>query len=216
MTHLNDLLNSKIVAVLRGHDTDRVLEITAALLDGGLHAIEITMDSPTPGQTLDAVSSAFDEALVGAGTVHSSADVDAAVDAGATFLFSPVLDESIVQAGRERSVITVPGCMTPSEIMRGRDAGAHAVKLFPAAELGPSYLRSIQGPLADVPVIPTGGIGPDNLRSFIEAGGAAAGVGSYLTGTSGSSPPEKSTITARAESLLKAFPDPDDSRINDH
>ena len=123
-----------------------------------------------------------DELLVGAGTVLSVPAARRAVDAGAAFLVCPHTDLRLVEWALEHAVPIFPGALTPTEVVRAWDAGATAVKLFPASVVGPAFVREIRGPLPQVPLIPTGGVSADNAGAFISAGAVAVGLGSWLIG----------------------------------
>lgn len=121
-------------------------------------------------------------AYVGMGTVRSVSDLDTAVGAGARFVVSPHTDVDLIRAAVDRGLEAVPGAMTPSEVVAAVDAGATAVKLFPASHLGPGYLSALRAPLPDVPFIATGGIGLTDVGEWIAAGAVGFGVGSPLVG----------------------------------
>lgn len=119
---------------------------------------------------------------LGAGTVLSVEAAERAVDAGATFLVMPHLDTDIVRWAADRGVAAFPGAATPTEALAGWRAGAAAVKVFPASVLGPSFVRELRGPLPEIPLVPTGGVTPENAASFINAGAEAIGLGGWLLG----------------------------------
>ena len=124
---------------------------------------------------------------MGAGTIRSIGQAHAFAEAGAAFLVSPGVSVDVVRMAVERRVPAVPGALTPTEISTAMDAGATAVKLFPARLGGPEYLRALRGPFADVAFVPTGGIEIDEVRSWLDAGATAIGLGSALVG---SDPPQ--------------------------
>jgi 2-dehydro-3-deoxyphosphogluconate aldolase/(4S)-4-hydroxy-2-oxoglutarate aldolase len=120
--------------------------------------------------------------LIGAGTVLDVAAADAVVAAGARFLVMPHVDPELVRWSAERGVPAFPGAMTPTEVLGAWRAGAAAVKVFPAATLGPRYLRELRGPLDEVPLLPTGGIDASNAADFLAAGAVAVAAGGWLMG----------------------------------
>jgi 2-dehydro-3-deoxyphosphogluconate aldolase/(4S)-4-hydroxy-2-oxoglutarate aldolase len=120
------------------------------------------------------------DVVVGAGTIRDRDQLDAAVAAGADFLVTPHLDPRLLEAMLATGVPVLPGVMTPSEVAAALDAGAQAVKLFPASTVGPRHLRALRGPFPDLPVVPTGGIGAADVRSWLDAGALAIGAGSEL------------------------------------
>ncbi|HWH20827.1 MAG TPA: bifunctional 4-hydroxy-2-oxoglutarate aldolase/2-dehydro-3-deoxy-phosphogluconate aldolase, partial [Solirubrobacterales bacterium] len=120
------------------------------------------------------------DALLGAGTVLDAAGAEAAIDAGARFLISPGLAPAVSAVARDRGVLHIPGAMTPTEVAAALDAGAPLVKLFPAAHLGPGYVRDLLAPHPGVRLVATGGIGEGNATDFLDAGVAALAVGGAL------------------------------------
>jgi 2-dehydro-3-deoxyphosphogluconate aldolase/(4S)-4-hydroxy-2-oxoglutarate aldolase len=177
----------RLIAIARGLPADRLGEVAAALREGGVRAFEVTLNSPEALLGIAAIAAAegsrrADRLIVGAGTVLSIDQAEAALDAGARFLVMPHVDVGLVAWAAARGVPAFPGAMTPTEIVAAWRAGAAAVKVFPAATLGPSFVREIRGPLGEIPLVPTGGITSDTAATFIEAGAVAVGVGAWLTG----------------------------------
>ena len=171
--------DTRVVAVLRGLGPDRVEAVTGVLLRSGITVIEVTMDSPDATTSIEA--SLGGDAVVGAGTIMSVADADAAVAAGAEFLVAPHTDLEVVRWAVDREVPMIPGAFTPSEVAVAWNAGAAAVKVFPASVGGPGLLKAIRGPFGDLPLVPTGGITAANAASFLAAGAVAVGLGGWLT-----------------------------------
>ena len=170
-----------IIAIVRGSPTVHVAAIASAAASAGITALEITLDSPDPFEAIAAVVGAGTGLCLGAGTVHTVDQVDAAADAGAAFIVSPHLDPGVVEAARRRGLASVPGAATPTEVAAARSAGADLVKWFPAQQLGgPAAVAAITGPLLSPPLVPTGGVGIDNGAAYLEAGAVALGVGSSV------------------------------------
>jgi 2-dehydro-3-deoxyphosphogluconate aldolase/(4S)-4-hydroxy-2-oxoglutarate aldolase len=184
----------RIIAVMRRLGTARVRQIAPILRDAGIGVMEVTLDGAEALESIRWLAATGYE--VGAGTVLTVEQAGAAHAAGAQFLVSPSFNPSLV-ASVAQSIPMVPGALTPSEVTAAWDAGASAVKLFPASFGGPSYLRAVRGPLAHIPIIPTGGIADDNAAAFLEAGAVAVGVGGWLTGHDD---PEE--VAGRARSLV--------------
>jgi 2-dehydro-3-deoxyphosphogluconate aldolase/(4S)-4-hydroxy-2-oxoglutarate aldolase len=168
-----------VIAVLRGLDPDRVVAVAEVLCRSGITAIEITMDSPDATSSIE--GSIRGDTVVGAGTVMSVADAEEAVAAGADFLVSPHTDLEVVRWAVERGIPMIPGAFTPTEVAVAWNAGAAAVKVFPASVGGPGLLKAIRGPFGDLPLVPTGGITASNAGAFLAAGAVAVGVGGWLT-----------------------------------
>lgn len=199
---LGSLLGHRLVAIVRGARPEDFPSILEALYEGGVRAVEVTLNSPD-ALTLLATAASFwgDRLLLGAGTVMDAPSVPAAVDSGARFIISPHLDTSVVAASLAAGVISIPGAYTPTEIVAAYRLGAHIVKVFPAS-IGPAYLRDLRGPLPHIPLMPTGGVTLSNIKAFALAGAVAFGVGSALVDTSG--PIDFSALRARAADFVEA------------
>jgi 2-dehydro-3-deoxyphosphogluconate aldolase / (4S)-4-hydroxy-2-oxoglutarate aldolase len=148
-----------------------------------------------------------DRAVVGAGTVMTAADGEECIAAGAQFIVSPGTDVPLIELTRERGVLSVPGAMTPTEIIRAWNAGAGAVKVFPARTLGPGYVKDVRGPLPHIPLIPTGGIDAGNACGYLEAGAVAVGVGGNLIGSEAVAAGDWNAIESKARELVEAVAD---------
>jgi 2-dehydro-3-deoxyphosphogluconate aldolase / (4S)-4-hydroxy-2-oxoglutarate aldolase len=177
---LDRLGDARLVAVLRADSAETVAPTVAALAAGGIRAVELTFTTPGVEDALARVRGEHPELLLGAGTVRTAEQARAAADAGAEFLVMPHLDVGLVDACVATGLPVVPGALTASEVAAALDAGARAVKLFPAGPLGIGYMRALAGPFPGVPFVPTGGIGLDDLRDWLAAGAHAVGVGGEL------------------------------------
>ncbi|SDO07164.1 bifunctional 4-hydroxy-2-oxoglutarate aldolase/2-dehydro-3-deoxy-phosphogluconate aldolase [Alkalicoccus daliensis] len=182
MSKLDQLLSSGVVAVVRGVAEDKVPKLTETLIEAGITGIEITLDSDGAYQLIQELSEKHqsDQALIGAGTVLNKEQAEKALDAGAEFIFGPILDKETVEFTKEKGVIVIPGVYTPTEMQQAYQWGADVVKVFPARSLGPNYFKDVNGPLGHIPKMPTGGIDLNNIGAFIQAGAVAAGVGGSL------------------------------------
>lgn len=176
----------RLLAILRAPAGEHLIPAIHTLIEAGVHAMEITL--PTPG-SLRAVAALRAELkadgggiVLGIGTVTATDQVRQAADAGAQFVVSPHFDTSIVAVAKLRGLGTLPGVFTPTEAVHAWQAGTSAVKLFPASVLGPPFLAAIRQPLPDLPVVPTGGIGLNDVVPWLEAGALAVAVGSPLVG----------------------------------
>lgn len=181
------LRRARVLAILRRADIGTtVLALFDQLYEAGIRAVEVTLDQP---QSLDAlrrlVAHAPPDVVVGAGTVVTSGHIDAVVDAGASFLVCPHLDESLIAHAAERGLPVLPGVTTGTEVAAARRAGATIVKLFPGGPLGPAYLRALRGPFPDVPFVPTGGIDVADVPGWLEAGALCVGIGGSLFAAGG-------------------------------
>lgn len=193
-----------LIAIIRGAFSPAELLTTAeALLEGGVQVLEVTLNTTQALEGIERLRRHLAGcALVGAGTVRTRGDVDAALDAGAQFLVSPNLDPASIAHSREREALHLPGIFTASEAEVAYRAGCGLVKLFPADALGPSYLRALRAPLNNIGFVPTGGVGADNLADYVRAGAVAFGVGSALVRGSEEAPTE---LSKRAERLVAAL-----------
>jgi 2-dehydro-3-deoxyphosphogluconate aldolase/(4S)-4-hydroxy-2-oxoglutarate aldolase len=175
------LLASGIIAVLRRLPSDKMMPIAESLLEGGITAIEVTVDAPGALQTIRLLADRFrDRAMIGAGTVLDGESARLAIDSGADFLLSPSLHQDVIRTARRYGKIAIPGVMTPTELITAVEWGADLVKLFPASRLGAGYLQDLRAPFPHVAIIPTGGIDLSNIADFFHAGAAAVGIGGHL------------------------------------
>ncbi|MCM3160774.1 bifunctional 4-hydroxy-2-oxoglutarate aldolase/2-dehydro-3-deoxy-phosphogluconate aldolase [Metabacillus litoralis] len=181
---LEELKDSGIVAVIRGATEDNILPITKALNKGGVKGIEITVETPNVITLIEKVVSEMgDQVIVGAGTVLDPETARATIMAGAKFVFSPTVNPETIRMTKRYGVISVPGALTPTEILTAFEYGADIIKVFPANIVGPKYFKDVHGPLPHIPLMPTGGINVDNVGDYIKSGAVAAGVGSTLVNT---------------------------------
>lgn len=178
---LEQLKEERIVAILRGVPRNKANEIARALCQGGIVFTEVTMNTEGATQMISDWREQFGGKMrIGAGTVLDLETAMEAASAGAEYLVSPNLDETVVEYALSRGLSVFPGAMTPTEIIRAWKAGATAVKIFPMATLGVGYLKEIRAPLDHIPMLATGGVRLDNVRDFLAAGAAAVGIGGYL------------------------------------
>ena len=170
-----------IVGILRGFSTAQVREIVHACLRGGLRNLEITMGSPhTPEQIRLARDIAGDGMAVGAGTVLNLELLEKALDAGSTFIVTPIVNVEVITECVRRKIPIFPGAYSPTEILNAWELGATMVKVFPAETLGPGYLKAIKAPLPQVKLMPTGGVDLKTISAYKKAGADGFGVGSPL------------------------------------
>ena len=183
MDILSEIRQDKLIAILRGVPNDRVVRTLEALRAGGIRFAEITFDQrnlPCAPMAIHlAVQAGYE--TIGAGTVMTPAQVDMAADAGARFIISPNVDREVIVRTKERGLVSIPGAFTPSEIAEAVKYGADIVKVFPADVLGTAFIKAlVHGPYGHIPLAAVGGIGAANLRAFLDAGCAAAGIGGKL------------------------------------
>ncbi|WP_198136778.1 bifunctional 4-hydroxy-2-oxoglutarate aldolase/2-dehydro-3-deoxy-phosphogluconate aldolase [Oceanobacillus jeddahense] len=151
------------------------------MIAGGVTNIEITLDSERALEKINNLKEMYgNQVVIGAGTVLNEKQAKEAIIAGVDFIFAPILDRKTIEVTKEKGKIMIPGAFTPTEIYQGYSWGADIIKVFPANILGSQFIKDIKSPLGEIPVMPTGGISLNNIKSFFEAGSAAAGVGGSL------------------------------------
>lgn len=170
-----------LVAILRGIRPVEAVAHARALLDAGFDAIEVPTNSPDWALSVKLIAAFAPQALVGAGTVLSLADLDALQAAGGRLAVSPHTDTALLAECVKRELIALPGAMTPSEVFSAWRAGATAVKIFPAGTLGPGHVKALRAVLPpELPLLAVGGVTPAGLVDYLKAGCAGAGLGSEL------------------------------------
>jgi 2-dehydro-3-deoxyphosphogluconate aldolase / (4S)-4-hydroxy-2-oxoglutarate aldolase len=196
-----ELTASRILAIIRGTDTAASVAAATALLSEGVTIVEVTLTTPGALHAIEAIRAASPTgSLVGAGTVLTVADVADVAAAGAQFIVTPAVTESIAEAAR-RGLPVAAGALTPTEAHTAMWMGASAVKLFPAAVGGPAYLKALRDPFPDIPFIAVGGVGRDDVDAYLSAGAIAVGVGRPLVGDAASGG-DLDALRARARSYL--------------
>jgi len=203
---LEHLKKSPLVPVLRKIRFDDSSFIVKALIEGGVRTVEITMETERASDIIRKTVDEFgSQTLVGAGTVLTVEDCINAINAGAQFIVAPVLNEQVVTYAVEQGIPVIPGVYSPSEMMRAYELGATAVKLFPAASVGPGFVKDVQGPLGHIPIMVTGGIDLANAYSYIEAGAIAVGAGSALLNKSHISTGDWNALTMETKKWMSAL-----------
>lgn len=178
---LERLKQEKIVAVVRHATQENILPIARSLLKGGIHAIEITAETPHASSLIEEVNQELgDQIVVGAGTVLDPETARVMIMAGARFIVAPTTNRETIMMTKRYGVISIPGAFTPTEVLTAYESGADMVKVFPAGSVGPSYAKNIKGPLPQVPLMATGGVDEDNMLEFLANGVEVVGLGSQL------------------------------------
>jgi 2-dehydro-3-deoxyphosphogluconate aldolase / (4S)-4-hydroxy-2-oxoglutarate aldolase len=175
---LQQLAESKVVAVVRGASAEEATEISEAAISGGFRAIELTYTTPDVAKVFTALSGK--DAILGAGTVLDPETARHAILSGAKFVVSPNFNKEIAVLCNRYSVAYLPGCMTVTEIVTAVESGCDIVKLFPANRFDPSFIGAVNGPLPQVRVMPTGGVNLENVMDWLNAGAVATGIGGDL------------------------------------
>lgn len=179
---------NKIVAICRGTYGEELIKLVAALEKGGVRLVEVTFDQSDPDcltKTAEAIQSIAEnfagKISVGAGTVVTTEQVETAHKAGANYIISPNTNVEVIRHTKKIGMVSIPGALTPSEILTAHEAGADFVKVFPVGALGLGYVKDIRGPINHVKLIATAGVSPENLADYLDAGFSGAGISSYLT-----------------------------------
>jgi 2-dehydro-3-deoxyphosphogluconate aldolase/(4S)-4-hydroxy-2-oxoglutarate aldolase len=194
-----------VVAVVRLDDLSKAVPLTEVLVAGGVRAVEFTFTNPAAAAAITAARDALgDRALIGAGSVLDTETARVAILAGAAFVVTPTVSLPVIEICNRYGVATVIGALTPTEILTAWQAGATYVKVFPASQGGPRYLRDVRGPLPQIKLIPTGGVDAANAGDFIRAGAIAVALGSNLVDARSVAAEDWGTITTRARTVVAA------------
>ncbi|MCC2819165.1 bifunctional 4-hydroxy-2-oxoglutarate aldolase/2-dehydro-3-deoxy-phosphogluconate aldolase [Lachnoclostridium pacaense] len=186
MDVLERILEKKIIAIIRGLKLEETLKTADAAAAGGLSLVEVPFDQRQPlAYTTDKIKAVADRypdgrVLVGAGTVLTIQQVQAAKAAGAGYIITPTSREDVIKETKALGMVAMPGAMTPSEIEQCYRWGADIVKVFPSDNLGAGYIKALQGPLSYIPMAAVGGVDLDNILDFFDAGVCAVGIGGNI------------------------------------
>lgn len=171
----------RFIGVIRCLDLNLGIAMAKSLRDGGMRLIEITWNSDRPADLVSKLKLLLPDCSIGVGTITTVGELREAIACGAEFVFSPYVNVSLIEAACNAETPIIPGALTPTEILNGWQAGATCVKVFPVQAMGgANYIKSLQGPLGHIPLIPTGGVTLENGRDFIEAGAIAVGLSGDL------------------------------------
>ena len=182
------IAENKVIVIVRKIYAEDLLNLSKALYAGGVRLMEVTFDQQDPmraEKTAEAIRALGeyhgDKMMFGAGTVLTIEQIDAAYKAGARYIISPNFKAEIVEHTKKRGLVSIPGCMTPTEIIDAHDCGADFIKLFPATTLGFKYIKDILAPISHVKLVATGGVNEENFGEYLDLGFAGAGVSGRLT-----------------------------------
>lgn len=179
---LNRVASLRLIAIIRQDDLSHAKDVAAALGNAGVLVQEFTLTNPDSLRVIEALrqDSSFGHLSIGAGSVRSLQEAKDAVAAGAQFLVTPVTQLEVIDYAVQAGIPIFPGAFTPTEIHTAWQAGAAAVKVFPATTLGPGYLKDVLAPLPYLKLVPTGGVSLENISSFFASGAFAVGIGSHI------------------------------------
>ena len=207
----NAIRKEKLIAIVRGVESEQCIRIAQALYDGGIRLMEITYDQKHPevwedtARTIGAVAEAFKGKMyIGAGTVTCPELAELTHKYGGCFIISPDMNPDVIRRTVELGMVSIPGAMTPTEVMQAHKAGAHFVKMFPAGTLGLSYFKAIKAPISHVELLVVGGVDEKNVGDFMAAGAAGAGIGGNLVNAAWVRAGEFDKITQTAKALVAA------------
>jgi 2-dehydro-3-deoxyphosphogluconate aldolase / (4S)-4-hydroxy-2-oxoglutarate aldolase len=194
-----------LVPVLRAKSAEEGHAVVEAMLAGGVTVVEVTMTVPGAIDLLRALKKQHgSKLLLGSGTVTTVAQVEATIEAGAEFVVSPSLHPDVIAKTKELGKVSIPGALTPTEVITAWNAGADYVKVFPCSAVGgASYLRALRAPFPELQLIPTGGVTQQTAADFLKAGARALGVGSDLVNTEAIAAGKPEVITSAAKAYLE-------------
>ena len=196
-----------LVPVLRARNAGQAHAVVQAMLDGGVTVVEVTMTVPGAIDVLKELKQEYGgKLLLGSGTVTTAAEAEATINAGAEFVVSPSLHPEVIAAAKAANKLSIPGALTPTEVITAWRAGADYVKIFPCSAMGgASYLKALLAPFPFLKLIPTGGVTLDTAESFLRSGARALGVGSDLVNLAAVDAGHPETISGTARAYLKIF-----------
>jgi len=215
LTHtdvLSVMKKEKLVAILRGVAYEKLDKVVSALVEGGVRVLEFTYDHDEENcieetcRKIRRTQELFgDRLIVGCGTTLTVQEVEAAHEAGASLVISPNVDRKVIQRTRELQMVSMPGALTPTEIVCAYEYGADIVKLFPAGDLGLSYIKAVRAPLRHIPMAAVGGVKPENVKDFLNAGVCGFGVGGQLLDPKCVEKDDYAAIAERAKEFTNAI-----------
>ena len=205
MSALQQVISTKIVAIVRLDDYARAVEVAQALAQGGVSVVEFTLTGKGAIQAVTSVRQALGDAVcVGVGSVLQADEVVAAIDAGAQFVVTPALRKQVIAACVNRDTLVIAGGFTPTELLEAHEAGSALVKLFPAQQGGVRYLKDVLAPLPFLKIVPTGGVSSENAREYLAAGAVAVGIGGQLVAKQAVALGQFDQITQAAQACVAA------------
>lgn len=199
------LLNPGVIAVVRAKRADQAVPLAEALVAGGVIAVEITMTTPNAIAAIREASAKLgDRALIGVGTVLDEATCQAAIEAGAQFIVSPICRRELVSIAHKAGKPIMLGSYTPTEAQLAHEAGSDFIKIFPADTLGPNYIKALRAPLPHLKIVPTGGVDLKTIGDFFKVGVSAVGAGSSLISKDVLDKDDWGTLTKTAAAFVAA------------
>ena len=207
---VKSIQEGRVIAIIRGFEPDVCLHLAEAYAKGGIRAVEVTYRQNAPEtwkdttKAISAIAARFGGVLsVGAGTVLTSEQLKMTQEAGGRFMVSPNARPALIRECVAAGLAAVPGAMTPTEVVEAWEAGATFVKVFPAGTLGPGYIKALRAPLAHVRLLAVGGVTPDNVAAFMQAGSEGVGVSGALCDKQAIAAGDWAKIEAAAKLLVE-------------
>jgi 2-dehydro-3-deoxyphosphogluconate aldolase/(4S)-4-hydroxy-2-oxoglutarate aldolase len=205
MSAIQQILEKKVVAVVRLDNYNRAVDVARALAAGGVNVLEFTLTGQGAIEAVSATRQALGDAVcVGVGTVLSPEQAEAAIDAGAQFMVTPALRRQVIASCVKRQTLILCGGLTPTELLEAHEAGAEMVKVFPAELVGPKFVSSVLAPMPFLKMVPTGGVSPENAHDYLAAGAVAVGIGGNLVSNKLVAAEAFDQITATARACMDA------------
>jgi 2-dehydro-3-deoxyphosphogluconate aldolase/(4S)-4-hydroxy-2-oxoglutarate aldolase len=201
---LDRITEGGVIAILRGVQRDDAVAVADAVVDAGVTALEVTADTPNAMSSIEAIADRVDDAVVGAGTVLDAETARAAQLAGAEFLVTPTVNRDVIRTANRYGTPIAVGAYTPTEALDAYEAGADLVKVFPAKTGGPDHVAAIGGPLPQIPLVPTGGVGAGNAGDYVDVGAVAVGVGSSIVDDEAIADGDFDAIRSNARAVIDA------------
>ena len=180
---IENILKEKLIVIVRGVESEKLIPLAEAMYDGGIRLLEITYgsDDTKTANSIKMLREHFGEKMhIGAGTVTTPVRAVLTKNAGGEFIISPNTEPETIKMTRSLGMVSIPGALTPSEIVTANNAGADFVKLFPISNLGAQYLKAVKAPLSNVRFLAVGGINEENIGEYYAAGACGFGIGSNI------------------------------------
>ncbi len=185
---IQQILDNKIIAILRGIDSNKLIKVAQAMYDGGIRLLEVTysangtVSDEQTAQSIKLLSEHFKgKMFIGAGTVLTTKQVELTKKAGGQFIISPDVNTDVIKKTRKLKMVSLPGALTPTEIQTAHNAGADMIKLFPITNMGPEYVKAIKAPLSHIKMLAVGGVNLNNMADYLAVGISGFGLGSNIT-----------------------------------
>lgn len=185
---IEKISDKKLIAILRGIPEDKLIPLAEALYEGGIRLLEVTFSADgsvadeETARRIGVLAKHFEGRMyIGAGTVLSPRQVELTANAGGSFIISPDRSESVIKKTVESGLVSIPGALTPSEIVEAHNYGADFVKLFPVTSMGAAYVKAVKAPLSHIKLLAVGGIDENNMADYLKAGVCGFGLGSNIT-----------------------------------